>query len=68
MAAPGGVSIQQETDMSEHHVYVWTESECVQARETDRQRACGDRRIGVSMIKLAHCHFFQSSGERREQV
>lgn len=67
-----GVSIQQETDMSEHHVYVWTERVCVcvcmRVRETDRQRACGDRRRGVSVIKLAHWHFFQSSGERREQV
>ncbi len=35
MAAPGGVSIQQESDLSEHHVYVWTESVWVFASERD---------------------------------
>jgi len=34
MAAPGGVSIQQETDMSEYHVCV---CECVHVSERDRQ-------------------------------
>jgi len=36
MAAPGGVSILQETDMSEYHVCVCV-CECVHVSERDRQ-------------------------------
>lgn len=55
MAAPGGVSIQRESEMRKHRVYVWRDCVCV--RKTDRKCTCGDRRIGVSLVKLAHLHF-----------